>query len=127
MKEICSLVRGVLSLETFTVGPKHDPYGRTVIKMTGRDNLPKWELIVCGLAGVQFTIFDKNGHDAVVFGEALASDALIEALTGMSPHFWEYKVWEYKDRALYAKLGRERYEQYHLCMEANAAMLRYAM
>lgn len=127
MKEICSLVQGVLTLETFTVGPKHDPYGRMVIKMTNRDNNPKWELVLCGLAGIQLTVFDKGVYSALVFPENSVSDELMETFTGMPIHFWEYKVWQYKDRALYAKLGRKRYEQYHLCMEADMSLLRYAM
>lgn len=126
MKEVCSLVQGVVTLETQTVGPKHDPYMRTVINMTSHKNVLQWQLQFCALAGVQFVLCDHKNNVELVFDEDVLDDNLVEIYTGMSMHFWEHDLWEYKERALFARLGPDRYDQMQAFRQVDAALLRYA-
>lgn len=127
MRNSCKLVRGKVFLSTKTVGPRHDPYSRTIIEMVGYDDRKKWELILCGLAGVSFRQFE--GYEAQASANDISMPAmhkLVEATTGMPIKFWEHRLWEYQHRAMRARYGREEYHNIMACIEADEALLRYA-
>jgi hypothetical protein len=107
-----------------TIGPRHDPYGRTTLTMKDHEGNITWELILCGLAGCIFKTKDMVISD---FAGGHLFNAVVESITGYDPRFWDYKIWEYQDRAMYRRLGSEVYEQVQQCIEADQRLLRYAM
>lgn len=124
MRQAINLVEGMVTLKTSTVGPKHDPYARTIIERTDAHGHPVWKITLCSLAGDflqdRFGKFmDPNE------GESFAN--MVLRVTGQTTYFWEHKVWEYKERALERRLGREKYQQLCFIREADDRLLRYAM
>ncbi len=126
MKHVCNLVRGRLTLETSTVGPKHDPYDRRVVTLCNREGHKMWTLRVCALAGVEFTYYDPASGAAIVFPEKSLKPDTIERLTGMDMKFWDDKVWYYKERALLSRIGMSAYIDYLNFLEADSRLMRYA-
>lgn len=139
VREHIGLVRGSLTLETSTVGPAHDPYGRTTIEMH-RDGKTAWSLILCGLAGISFKVtggptFKENDYVPTWYGTTdeekrkgrEAFEAEVVKATGQGVYFWERRVWERRDSARWRRMTPQQREEWELCMEADAALMSYAM
>lgn len=127
MMDTCKLVKGKVILSTMTVGPRYDPYSRTIIEMIGHDGRKKWKLILCALAGVSFQQFE--GYEAQASEHDVGMKAihqLVESTTGMPIKFWTTKLWDYQHRAMLARYGREQYNAIMACIEADEALMRYA-
>lgn len=106
---------------TATVGPRHDPYGRTITDITLRDR--KFTIIECGLAGLVFKTEDSSigeGRDDIDI------EKVIEAETGMRLRWWTERIFDRAEEARYRTMGPEKYEDYLALMEADAQLRRYA-
>jgi hypothetical protein len=104
-----------------TVGPRHDPYGRTITDITLRDR--KFSIIECGLAGLVFSTEDSSigeGRDDCDI------EKIIEAETGMSLRWWTDRVFSRAEQARERGMTSEQYESYLALMEADAFLLRCA-
>ena len=126
MRKSVNLVNGKAFYETSSVGPSHDPYHRVVITRVDRDDNHLFTLYCCGLLGLRL-----DASDGVVVAESFdgtpAFDTAVEKYTGFNTHFWLDKIWEYKERALYARVGEEEYYNIKEIEAIDAQMLAYAM
>jgi hypothetical protein len=148
-----------------TVGPRHDPYGRTIVTRFGAKTEDPdvvrergfegysfkrfrpiirpiiWELVSCGLAG-EYLEHDGNKiemrdffgsqytmseHDAMVKQARQEYEAKVIEVTGFGSGFWLHKVWAQRDHARWRAMTPQQRYEYEMCMEADEALLSYAM
>ncbi len=140
--EKIGIVDGYVKKENSTVGPRHDPYGRDVVTFYQRGGVV-WRLYSCGLAGEWLEDGDKQKIAElreVMFADVVGDDVLVQrrkdrdayeekvmTVTGMPAHWWMETVWAKRDAARWRRMTPREREQYHQCMEADAALMRYAM
>jgi hypothetical protein len=121
-----NLVNGKAVYEDSTVGSSHDPYGRVTVTRLDKDDNHLFTLTCCGLAGMRL-----NGSTGFIVAENFDGgeefDTAVEKYTGFNTDFWLTKIWEYQDRALYARVGPKRYYDIKEMEEADARLLSYAL
>jgi hypothetical protein len=155
MRQSIGLANGeMLVYETQSVGPRHDPYGRTIVtryRATTFNSDPDsprktkdvaWRLVSCALAGTWLE--DDCGNKIVEQRELmhipwnvdakkahkLADDyfeAMVTLVTGYGVGFWLHGVWEKRDNARWRAMTPQQRYEYEMCMEADAELLSYAM
>lgn len=126
MRQQVKLVKGVVTRETSMVGPRHDPYGRTTIEFHAEGGSKVWELVLCALAGCKLTDF-RTGEEFAIWEGGPEFEEKVEQVTGQDTRFWDEKLWECKERALLARVGRKEYEDICMMREADERLLRYAL
>jgi len=104
MRNSVKWASGSARIRTETVGPRHDPYSRTIVEIDIRGW--KYELVDCALAGMwldavidglpnvrlcEAAIFDKEAEVAVAEG--------VEAVTGFDPFYWTDTLWHRVENA----------------------------
>lgn len=128
MRDHISLERGSLTLETKSVGPRHDPYFRTTVERHQGGRL-LFRLTSCALAGDTLETWTDDGGQFVqraslsTHGEDReqidAYRAEVERLTGHDPRFWLERVWAMRDA--------HKSAEWHEMRDIDARMLSYAM
>lgn len=125
MREMIGLANGGRLTHTDrTVGPLHDPYGRTIIERYSSAGL-MWRMVSCGLAGEWLE--DGAGNKVAALrvmenDDRSAREAYrnrVEDFTGQTQYFWFNKVWGLR----YAHLSDDVRE----LMAIDAQLMRYAM
>lgn len=119
--------RGHATLRNLTVGPRHDPYSRTVVTVTidGRT----YTLMRCGLAGDSITLPDGGGEIFCAEGMPFDRESQTRALdnyeaevvryTGQKTDFWFHKLWQ--------KLEEKRDPGLQAMIDADMRLLSYAV
>lgn len=99
---------GSATLRTESVGPRHDPYTRTIVELTVKNNI-RYRLTSCALAGSRLEFVDASCiPDIVCYDEfdTAAKDFFaetIERATGYPFEFWVHDLWERVDAARYRR------------------------
>ena len=109
MRNSVKWASGSASIRSETVGPRHDPYCRTIVDLTVRGK--DYTLVDCALAGMWIECDGvKLASAAILDKEAETHFAeAVEALTGFDPFYWTDTIWARVNKARY-KVNPEFYE-----------------
>ena len=125
MQQRIKWANGSATKDTVLVGPRHDPYSRTIVRVNLKGYV--YTLVQCGLAGNYMILPNARGQigcEEFFFdsGKQLESlltyNAAVKEHTGFAPDFWFHKLWH--------KLEEKRDPGLQAMLYADMRLLSYA-